>query len=111
MKAGALRARIRIQQRAESSDGQGGTALSWADVCQAWASISGRGGREFQTAKQTRSALTDEIHIRYRPGITAAMRVVTANRVLSIAQPPYDPDGRRRELVLFCEEIQGETPA
>lgn len=110
MRAGQLRHRVTVQRKVQTPDGQGGQSTTWRDVASCWASIDGRGGREFQTAKQTRATLTDEVTIRYRPGITAAMRIVHRDRVLSIAQPPMDPDGRQRELHLFCEAIDGETP-
>lgn len=108
MRAGFLRHRVTIQALVETPDGQGGKSVSWSNLVTVWASVTGRGGKEFQTAKQTRATLTDEVHMRYRAGITPDMRIVHDGRVLSIAQPPYDPDGRRRELVLFCEGITGE---
>lgn len=98
---GDLRHRVTLQQIVATSDGH-----TWRDVATLWASVTGgAGGREFQTARQARATLTDQIIIRHRDGITPDMRILHRDRVLSITQPPIDPDGRRRWLFLFCEEI------
>lgn len=108
--AGTLNRQVTLQRAVPAGDGQGGTTRTWTDVAATWAAISARGGKEFQTAKQTRATLTDEVRIRYRTGITADMRVVYGTRVLSIAQPPIDVDARHEQLLLLCEEIDGEAP-
>lgn len=110
MRIGQRRHRVTIQQTVTSPDGQGGNTKLWRDVATVWASVEGRGGREFQTARQTRATLTDEVGIRFRDDVASDMRVIHRNRVLSIVQPPMDPTGRRRDLLLFCEMIEGETP-
>jgi SPP1 family predicted phage head-tail adaptor len=101
MRIGDLRHRIVVQQIIATPDGH-----AWSDVATLWACVTGgAGGREFQTARQSRATLTDQIEIRYRPGITQDMRILHGDRVLSIAQPPIDPDGRRKRHLIFCEEI------
>lgn len=110
MQTGKLRSRVRFQSASTTPDGQGGVTKSWVDQFTVWASVSGTGGRTFQTAKQSRATLTDEVRIRYRSGITPDMRLIVGARVLKIAQPPIDVESRHREMVLLCEEIVGETP-
>lgn len=101
MRIGDLRHRIVVQQIIATPDGH-----AWNDVATLWACVTGgAGGREFQTARQSRATLTDQIEIRYRPGITQDMRILHGDRVLSIAQPPIDPDGRRKRHLIFCEEL------
>lgn len=110
MRAGQLRTRVTIQSRSQSDDGQAGTTNTWVDVVTVWGAVSSKGGREFQTAKQTRATLTDEVRIRYRSDIAANMRVVVlGGPVLSIVAPPIDVDRRHRELILLCETIEGEA--
>jgi SPP1 family predicted phage head-tail adaptor len=110
MQIGKLRHRVIIQEKVLTPDGQGGNSQSWREFATVWASVESQGGREFQTARQTRATLTDQVVMRYRAGITSDMRIVHRGRILAIARPPMDPDGRERELLLFCEEISGETP-
>lgn len=109
MRAGQLRTRVTLQSLSTADDGQGGKTNTWVDVTTTWAAVSAKGGREFQTAKQTRATLTDEVRLRYRPGITSKMRLVVGGRVLSIVGPPIDVDLRHRELILLCEAIDGEA--
>lgn len=108
MRAGDLRALMLIESVTRTSDGAGGSALSWSVAASAYAKVSTLGGREFQAARQTMPSLTHEITIRYRTDITPAMRVAVGNAVLSI-HGIADPDGRKREMVLYCTQLVGEV--
>lgn len=104
MRTGKLRHRLRVQQRVETPDGAGGVSYEWTDVVRVWGDVQTTTGRELQAAKQTVPTLTHQVVIRYRSDLTAAMRVVTDDgHVLDIAAL-QDPDGRRRQLTVLCEE-------
>jgi SPP1 family predicted phage head-tail adaptor len=107
IRAGDLRTPARIEQAVEADDGQGGVTRIWSVLDTVWCKASTTGGREFQTAKQTRPGLTHQLSLRYRSDLTAAMRVRFDSRFLAIAAV-IDVDQRHEETQLFCEEIAGE---
>jgi SPP1 family predicted phage head-tail adaptor len=105
MRAGALRKRVTIQQPIEGSrDELGERPVNWGDVTTVWAELLPQSGREFFRASQVRADLTDVVRIRYRPGISARMRLLLNGRVLNLAAPPVNVEDRNRELLLYCVE-------
>ena len=57
-------------------------------------------------SQQAQSEVTQRIRIRYRPDVTADMRVIHNGKVFNIVAPL--PDNRGRELVLMCREVSCE---
>jgi len=107
MRAGTLRKRVTIQQPSEgSADPLNEKVMSWSDVATVWATVLPQSGREFYRAQQVHADLTDVVSIRYRPGITARMRLVLGPRILNLAAPPVNVEDRNRELLLYCVEEQ-----
>lgn len=104
MRAGALRHRITIQQKTIGTDAFGGPTETWADVCTVNASIEPLNGRELILAQSVNAETTERIRIRYRSGITAAMRIVFGARLFNITAPPINPEERNRELILMVSE-------
>lgn len=105
--AGNLRHRVTIEQRTRTSDGRGGFTgeTSWTPVATVWAAVKPkRVVAERIEAQQPKSFVVYEVVIRYRPDITAGMRMVWEGRTLYLTGPPYDPDGRKRYLAFECEE-------
>lgn len=107
MKAGKLRHRIIIERPVEVEDEGGGRVRSWlaaeSYVGTFWGSIDGRTGRERYHAQQIESVYSHLITMRYRPGIEPEMRARHGAHVYNI-RAALDPDGTRRELLLFVEE-------
>ncbi|WP_283149736.1 phage head closure protein [Silvimonas soli] len=103
MRIGKLRHRINIQQRAIQRDGFGQPLLVWENVTPTpvWASVEPLRGREFIAAQQQQAELTTRIRMRYRPGITAAMRVLHGETIYNIVAP-IDVEMRHVELQLMC---------
>ena len=104
MRAGMLRHRVTIQ-RQEIVFGKFGAPLHdkvWENV----ASLEAMSGREFFASQQAQSEVTQRIRIRYRPDVTADMRVIHNGKVFNIVAPL--PDNRGRELVLMCREVSSE---
>lgn len=108
MRSGRLRRRIVIEQVTETADGGGGATEGWSAITNGtvWARKAPLSGNERFAAQQVQGTLTTEFEIRYRSDVTSAMRVNDGGTYYYIAQPPHDPDDRRRSLVLICEERQ-----
>ena len=103
MRAGTLRTRVLIQQRALGRDGFGQQVTTWSTLSEAWAAIEPMSGRELELAQAVSAEVTHQVTIRYRPGITQAMRIVYNGRVFDI-HSVLDADMRHREMVLMCGE-------
>lgn len=85
LQAGEFDQRITIQQPAIGQDAYGQLVTGWDDVCAVWAKKSDMTGREYLAAAATQAEVTTKITIRYRAGITAAMRVLHGADVYNIA--------------------------
>ena len=108
MRAGSLRHRVTIQRYELAVDEYGAPLRreSWKGVSTVWASVEAVSGREFFASQQAQSEVTQRIRIRYRPDVTADMRVIHNGKVFNIVAPL--PDNRGRELVLMCREVSCE---
>lgn len=103
LRIGELNRQIKLQQRASSQDTYGQQVNTWSDVCTTWAHIRPLSGRELIAAQAVQSEVSHEIVIRYRPGITAAMRAVYQGRFFNILAV-LDQDTQHRSLVLQVSE-------
>ncbi len=109
MRAGKLRHRIMFQRKDDGRDQAGQPTISWVDALDSpvWAGVGAISGRERLSAAAEQSETTTLILIRYRPGITADMRIVhnppTGNgeiyNIVSII-----PDPKRTQIELMCSE-------
>ena len=72
---GALDQRITIEQRDSGVDSLGQESLSWSTVATVWAAAEPLRGRELFAAGQAQSQVDVKFRIRYRAGLTPAMRV------------------------------------
>lgn len=89
-----LRHRLTLQQEMQSPDGAGGTVKSWQDVADVWAEIipltgasltlSRSSGKEEMVGAQTQAELSHRVRLRYRAGVTAAMRLAFESRLFNI---------------------------
>lgn len=100
--AGKLRHRVVIKQLAMARDGIGGVVESWAELATVWADIVPLSGREFIAAQAAQAGVTARITIRYREGITAAMRIEHGADIYNIKAVLPDPT-LRGHLTLMCE--------
>jgi SPP1 family predicted phage head-tail adaptor len=103
MNAGRMRHRITIQQRANTPDTFGQPIESWADVATVWASVEPLQGREFFAADQVNAEVTTRIRMRWRSGITAAMRVSFDSRLYDIQSVIVSRE-IHDEMQLMCTE-------
>jgi SPP1 family predicted phage head-tail adaptor len=88
----------------ESPDGFGGVIRTYAAGPELWGAIELLRGDERVRAGRPEEAVTHRVTLRYRDGVTAAMRLVRGLRRFAI-RSAADPDGTRRDLVCLVEEI------
>jgi SPP1 family predicted phage head-tail adaptor len=103
-----IRARARrfvLEFPLESPDGFGGVIRSYAPGPQVWGAMEMLSGTERIRADRPEQSLTHRITLRYRDGVTGAMRLTAGLRRFSI-RTASDPDGSRRDLVCMVEEIR-----
>lgn len=107
MQAGRLRELVTIQQQSVTRDEYGAEVIAWVDVATVWASVlpKASGERFISGAAQELAKISHTVRVRYRSGITPKMRLAWGSRLLYV-ETLTDPNGRRRELVLMCEEEQ-----
>ena len=112
MRAGRLRYKVTVQQRAtigitvedpRHRDEFGAETELWQDVATFRAGIEFLTGKEFYTAQQTNSEITSKIIARYRPGILPEMRVVSGDETFDILA--VVPDARRRSMQILCKQV------
>lgn len=103
---GNLDQRVTLQTSAIGRDAVGGPTETWSDTAIVWARVSPLSGRRIAQAQQIGSAVSKEVEIRWRPDITAAMRVrFTGGRAAKVSWfEEFKRDGR---LLMVCEDIDG----
>jgi SPP1 family predicted phage head-tail adaptor len=89
----------------ESPDGFGGVIRSFAAGPQVWGRMEMLSGTERTRADRPEQSLTHRITLRYREGVTGAMRLTAGLRRFAI-RAASDPDGSRRDLVCLVEEMK-----
>lgn len=105
LSAGKLRHRINIERKTHAQDPNTGALTStWSSLAQnICAAVEPLSGREFIAAQQVKSSITARITIRYRDGITAAMRVIHGATIYNIAAILHDNQSGREWLTLMVE--------
>ena len=95
---GMLRHRVILQQPVRTSDGTGGSDLTFADVATVWAAVEPLRPTLRLEADQPSERLPLEVTIRFRADIASGWRILHFNRALEVEQT-HDPDERRAWLV------------
>lgn len=101
--AGALRVRLALEAPIATPDGAGGEAVVWSEIGRPWAELSPLDAGERYDFSRAEPALRWRVRIRFREGVSPAMRFRLGERVLEI-RAAFDPDGRRRTLECLAEE-------
>lgn len=110
MQAGRLKDRVVLQRPVETRTATGGVVIQYQDWLTVWARVEDLTPRERFLADQVQSDITTRIRLRYRPGLTAKMRVKhqrqagspTDVNLYDVAGPPIEVMGARREIQLMC---------
>jgi len=111
-----IRHRLTLQQEVQTPDGGGGYIKSWQAVTDLWAEIipiigagssTSRGaGKKILFAAQLQSEFSHRILLRYRDGVTTAMRLVFENRIFNIRYVA-NVEEKRENLELLVQEGVG----
>jgi SPP1 family predicted phage head-tail adaptor len=105
LQAGRLRHRVTIQRKTVGQDSAGGMTETWTDfVKNANAAINTVTGRESVASQQIMAKYSTEISVRWRPGITATMRVLHGSVVYNIEGVIPDSETGRKITTLACTQ-------
>lgn len=100
---GAMRERVDIQTRTPTVGAIGNVAFAWATTATVWAQVRPMSARERFVAERLAARGVYEITIRWRTGITPAMRMLWRGRTFNVKQI-LNPDERRRFLTIIVED-------
>jgi SPP1 family predicted phage head-tail adaptor len=101
---GARARRFVLELPLETPDGFGGVIRTYAPGPQLWGAIEMVYQAERQLAARTEEAVTHRVRLRWRDGVTGAMRLACGPRRFRI-KAATDPDGAKRDLVCLVEEM------
>jgi SPP1 family predicted phage head-tail adaptor len=103
---GRLRHRVTIQRPVTVQNiTTGQLSTSWTNVAQnIAAAIEPLSAREFTAAQAMQSEITTRIVIRYRPGLTASMRILHGSRIYNPQGWLADADSGLEYLTAPCSE-------
>jgi SPP1 family predicted phage head-tail adaptor len=108
--AGMLRHQVALQQKVQTQDPVTlEVTNTWSTVSTVWASIEPLSAREFIQSASMQSKVSARITIRYRAGVTAAMRLVhmvngVSGKVYNIEGVLADKDSGLEYLTLPVSE-------
>ena len=102
---GELRRRIVLWLPQETADGFGGVRTTYAAGPALWASVTPLRAAAPSDPAVPGQSVIHRIEIRWRDRIGTGHRVGLGARRLAV-RAAFDPDERRRRLVLLCEEIR-----
>ena len=89
----------------ETTDEIGGVTRIFSPVASLWCRLEPVLGDEpFQSGRVT-EVVSHRIAMRWRPDVTARMRLAIGARLFEI-EASADPDGRRRRLIILAQEIK-----
>lgn len=98
-----LRHQVTLQSRSTVNDGFGQEVDTWTDVATPFADIEPALGTSQESAEAQTSSITHLLTIRFRPSVTARMRVVYGARIFEIVSV-IDVEERHFWLQLQCSE-------
>jgi SPP1 family predicted phage head-tail adaptor len=98
-----LRHRLVLEEAERVSDGGGGFTETWVAVATVWAALQPNGGSEAVDSGRLAGRVSHTVLLRYRTGVTPAMRLRKGTRIFHILAV-IDEDERRRRLRCLCEE-------
>ena len=105
MRAGKRNRLLTIQSNTTTRDSIGQPLASWSDFTTVWANVSIDTATERTSDDKTVNTRTYRFTTIYRDDITTGMRVVLDGQTIEL-EGVFDPDGKRKELVLIGLEVQ-----
>lgn len=103
MKAGELDQRVTLQRREQGEDEAGQPFDDWVNVATVWAAVRPLRANDLIRANAITNIMDAKVVLRYRPGITSAMKVQHGTDTYSI-ESVIDVKSGRRELELLCKK-------
>jgi len=103
LQAGSLNRVVTIQQRSMAVDTFGQQSETWTTLLTARASVEPMSGSELVAAGAQLDETMITVVVRYRPSITAAMRLTYQGAVYNILSV-VDDYARHRKLTLMCQQ-------
>jgi SPP1 family predicted phage head-tail adaptor len=88
--AGQLDQRVTLRMQGTAQDALGQVVAGWTDIATLWARVRPVKGREYSAAGAQQALADVEIDIRYRTGLTTAMRVRwrgVDHEILAVTEP------------------------
>lgn len=104
MRPSDLKDVVTLERNTPTQDAGGAPIDNWAPVAVVRGAIEPLSGREFFDAGRVIGDVSHRIRIRYRTGVTEAMRAVSADRIFNI-QAVLEVE-RRRQLHLMARELK-----
>ena len=104
MRAGTLDQRVTLEQRVEGQDEAGQPFEDWMPVFDAWAAVEPLRGREVIRADAVANITDVLVKLRYRPGVTNAMRIRHGDDVYDI-ESVANIKSADREVELLCKRV------
>lgn len=109
MRAGRLRKRITIQNKAAVVNADGQPVYTWGTYLTVWASIEPATGKEYAEASTQAQSVMHKVTVRYQDGITPEMRVAFTDREgttrIYDIEAVLEPEIYGKELALMCREM------
>ena len=99
-----LRTRLSLQSYIDLPDDSGGFERQWQTLANVWAKIMPVSPNPRFEAARREAFVADRITIRWRPDVTAAMRLSDGTIHYRI-NAAHDADGRRAFMVCYCERV------
>jgi len=97
-----MRERFVLEQPVRAADGGGGASVTWETVTELWAHVRPITGDERLRHDHLSGRVTHQVWIRYRAGVSPAMRLRQGSRIYEIVA--ILEAERRARLECLCEE-------
>ena len=107
LRAGDLDQRVQLEHRISSPDGGGGYETSWSPIGSIWAKVEPLGASESLIAQQSESVVRYQVWVRWRPDLSADMRLIWRGKTLDIVGVA-DAGPRVETVRLDCSTGAGE---
>jgi SPP1 family predicted phage head-tail adaptor len=101
---GARARRFVLELPLETPNGFGGVIRTYVAGPQLWGALEMVHQAERDGAASTEQSVTHRVRLRWRDGVTGAMRLTCGPRRFRI-KAATDPDGAKRDLVCLVEEV------
>jgi len=111
MRSGDLKKVISIQRQSTTSDGMGGVTEAWTDIISGtstatpiFAAIWPVSAKEQIQARHEQAVISHRVRIRYRAGVTTAMRIKYGTKLFNITSV-VNVGSENRMLDILCQEV------